>query len=326
MLGYIVRRIISSAVVILVASVIVFGLVASLSDPLGDLKARNPPVPAQVIEIRRQQLNLDKPIPQRYAIWLTDFARGDFGEDNKGREVRPILIRRLLITLRMVVAAAVVALVLAVAVGVFSAVRQYSLGDYTFTFLGFLFLSTPVFWLAALLKEFGAIRINRFFGAQVVYTVGAQSPTLPADLAGRLANYAGHMVLPVLALALISFAAWSRYQRASMLDVMQSDYIRLARAKGISSFRVLTRHAMRTALIPLTTVVAIDFAVIIGGAVITEQVFAWNGMGSLLIQGIRDNDPNLVLAWLMVTGVVVVTLNLLADILYGVLDPRIRYG
>lgn len=326
MLGYIIRRLLSSAVVILVASLLVFGLVASLSDPLGELRSRNPAPPSHVIEMRRQQLNLDKPVPQRYAIWLADFAQGDFGEDNAGREVRPILIRRLLVTLRMVIAAALLALFLAVVVGVFSAVRQYSVGDYTFTFLGFLFLSTPVFWLAALLKEFGAIRINRFFGQRIVYTVGAQSPTLPDDLLGRLANYAGHMILPVTALALISFAAWSRFQRSSMLDVLNSDYVRLARAKGLSSFRVLTRHAMRNALIPLTTIVAIDFAIIIGGAVITEQIFAWQGMGALLLDGVRDNDPNMVLAWLMVTGVVVVTFNLIADVLYGVLDPRIRYG
>ncbi len=206
------------------------------------------------------------------------------GKAVDGREVAPLLWRRLQLTLRMVIGAMALALVLAVVVGVFSAVRQYSVGDYIATFIGFLFLSMPAFWLAVLLKEYLAIRVNKLFGRTLVYTVGDQTPNLTGSLFDRLGNYAGHLVLPTLALALISYAAWSRFQRASMLDVLNSDYIRLARAKGLKPFRVMTRHALRNALIPITTVVAIDFAGILGGAIITERVFAWQGMGTLLIQ------------------------------------------
>jgi peptide/nickel transport system permease protein len=145
-------------------------------------------------------------------------------------------------------------------------------------------------------------------------------------LGHRLADWGGHLVLPTIALALISFAAWSRYQRATMLDVLGSDYIRLARAKGLSRSRVMVRHALRNALIPLVTVVAIDIGAVFGGAVITERVFSWQGMGALLIQGVTQNDVNILLAWLMVTSVFVVLFNLIADVLYAVLDPRIRYG
>jgi peptide/nickel transport system permease protein len=183
-----------------------------------------------------------------------------------------------------------------------------------------------VFWLAALLKEYGAIRLNKLFGEQVVYTVGAETPNLTGGFGARLADWAGHLVLPTIALALISFAAWSRYQRATMLDVLGSDYIRLARAKGLSRSRVMTRHALRNALIPLVTVVAIDIGAVFGGAVITERVFSWQGMGALLVQGVQTYDVNVLLAWLMVTSILVVLFNLIADVLYAVLDPRIRYG
>jgi peptide/nickel transport system permease protein len=279
-----------------------------------------------VIENREHELGLDKPLPQRYVTWLGNFVQGDMGETVRGVEVRPLLWQRLQITLRMVILASIIAIVLAIGAGVLSAVRQYTVTDYTFTFAGFLFLSMPVFWLAALLKEYGAIRLNKLFGQQVVFTVGAETPNLTGSLGHRLADYAGHLFLPTIALALISFAAWSRYQRATMLDVLSSDYIRLAKAKGLSRSRVMTRHALRNALIPLVTVVAIDTGAIFGGAIITERVFSWQGMGALLVQGVETSDINVLLSWLMVTSVIVVLFNLIADVLYAVLDPRIRYG
>jgi peptide/nickel transport system permease protein len=311
---------------VLLSSVLVFLLVANSGDPLADLKGRNPPVPPQVIQAREHQLLLDKPVPQRYWHWLTHFVRGDMGKSIRGVEVRPLLWQRMRVTLRMVILASIIAIVLAIGAGVLSAVKQYTPTDYTFTFLGFLFLSMPVFWLAALLKEYGALRLNKLFGKQVVFTVGAETPNLTGSFGHRIADYAGHLVLPTIALALISFAAWSRYQRATMLDVLGADYIRLARAKGLSQRRVMTRHALRNALIPLVTVVAIDTGAIFGGAIITERVFAWQGMGALLVQGATTSDPNILLAWLMVTSILVVLFNLIADVLYAVLDPRIRYG
>jgi peptide/nickel transport system permease protein len=326
MLSFVIRRLLITIPLVLLSSVLVFLLVANSGDPLADLKGRNPPVPPQVIQAREHQLLLDKPIPQRYWHWLTHFVRGDMGKSIRGVEVRPLLWQRMRVTLRMVILASIIAIVLAIAAGVLSAVKQYTPTDYTFTFLGFLFLSMPVFWLAALLKEYGALRLNKLFGKQVVFTVGAETPNLAGSFGHRIADYAGHLVLPTIALALISFAAWSRYQRATMLDVLGADYIRLARAKGLSRRRVMVRHALRNALIPLVTVVAIDTGAILGGAIITERVFAWQGMGALLVQGAETSDPNILLAWLMVTSILVVLFNLIADVLYAVLDPRIRYG
>jgi peptide/nickel transport system permease protein len=326
MVSFIIRRLLIAIPLVLLASVLVFLLVANSGDPLADLKGRNPPVPPQVIQAREHQLLLDQPIPQRYWHWLTHFVRGDMGKSIHGVEVRPLLFQRMRITLRMVILASIIAIVLAIGAGVLSAVKQYTPTDYTFTFLGFLFLSMPVFWLAALLKEYGAIRLNKLFGKQVVYTVGAETPNLTGSFGHRIADYAGHLLLPTIALALISFAAWSRYQRATMLDVLSADYIRLARAKGLTRRRVMVRHALRNALIPLVTVVAIDTGAIFGGAIITERVFAWQGMGALLVQGATTSDPNILMAWLMVTSILVVLFNLIADVLYAVLDPRIRYG
>ena len=326
MLGFIVRRILSSFVVLAVASFLLYMTVTSFGDPLAELRNRNPPVPTEIIEARRAELNLDRSPLERYGIWVGGVVQGDFGENLAGEEIGPVLFRRLQVTMRMVLLSTLLAVGLAVAVGVYSAVRQYTAGDHAATFVGFLFLSTPVFWLAALLKELLAVRLNRALGGTYVYTVGAQSPNLTGSLWERLLDYAGHLALPTLSLALISFAAWSRFQRAAMLDVLDSDYLRLARAKGLSNMRVLLKHGLRNALIPLTTVVAIDFAAVLGGAIVIESVFAWQGMGRLLLDAVNRYDPNVVAAWLLVSGAVVILFNLLADILYGVLDPRIRYG
>lgn len=318
-----IRRLLISIPVLFVASVLVFVMVANSGDPLGPLRL-NPRTPPSVIVQRSHQLNLDKPVIQRYGIWISHFVRGDFGRTVDGLPVRPILTRRLMITAKMVLLAMFFAIILAVTVGVISAVRQYSTVDYGATFVGFLLLAMPVFWFGALLKEFLAIRLNHWIGHTFIYTIGDVTPGLAGGVLRNFGNYAGHLILPTIALAGISYASWSRFQRSSMLDVLNTDYVRLARAKGLSPSRVLVRHALRNALIPLVTVVSIDFASILGGAIITEKVFDWKGMGDLLINGVTRPDINEVLAWLMVSALIVVLFNLLTDILYGVLDPRIR--
>ena len=221
----------------------------------------------------------------------------------------------------------VIAVLLAIIVGVIGAVRQYKPSDYTFTFIAYILIALPTFWFAALLKEFVAGGVNDLFGSQVLYTIGEETPGLSLYASGweLWSDRLGHLVLPTISLALLSFAAWSRFQRASMLDVLGSDYMRLARAKGLTYRRTVLKHGLRNALIPLTTVVALGIGTLFGGAVITETVFVWHGMGEYLLQdGIKDNDTNVVLGWLLVSAVFVVLFNLIADILYAVLDPRIR--
>src|SRR5215213_1391064 len=324
MLSFIIRRLLIAIPLVLLSSVLVFLLVAYSGDPLADLKGRNPPVPPQVIEAREKTLGLDKPLPARYVTWVGNFVRGDMGLSVQGLDVRSQLGRRIVVTLRMVLLAIVLAVLLAVGSGVLSALRQYSLTDYALTLAGFVFLSMPVFWVAGLLKEFGAIRLNQLIGRKWVYVVGDQSPNLAGPLGHRLADYAGHLLLPTAAIVLGVYAGWSRFQRDAMLEVLGSDYLRLARAKGLPRWRVTTFHALRNALAPLVTVVAIDAAGILGGVFVVEQVFSWHGLGELFVQGLLASDLNVVLACLTVTSIIVVVFNLLGDILYAVLDPRIR--
>ena len=325
MLAFTVRRLAISVPVVIASSFIVFVLVATAGgDPLADLRLR-PGVSEATIELRRQQLNLDEPVLERYGMWVKAAVQGDLGRSISNEEIRPLLFRRLGVTLRLVLFATVVSVMLAVLIGSVGALKQYSRFDYAATFFAFVFFSMPVFWLAAVLRDLG-IRINDAVGESIFFVVGEQTPNLGGGFLTVWADRLGHLILPSLTLVLIQMAAWSRFQRGSMLEVLNADYIRTARAKGLTGRRVLFRHALRNALIPVVTVVAIDFGLIMGGAVITETVFGWTGMGRLLVDALRVQDVNIVNAWLLVTAVLVVVMNLVADLLYGVLDPRTRRG
>ncbi|MQA16199.1 MAG: ABC transporter permease subunit, partial [Pseudonocardiaceae bacterium] len=295
-------------------------------DPLSQLRARNPPPPPRTFELERQRLHLDEPLLERYWIWITGLFRGDFGPSVQSTlQIGPRLLDGFIVTFRLIALAMLVALMLAVIVGVISAVKQYSGTDYAFTFTGFLLLSMPSFWFAILLKEAG-ISFNNAVGSQVLFTIGDSSVYLEGGTWAEITDILGHMILPTISLAMLSFAAWSRFQRASMLEVLGSDYVRLARAKGLRRGKVMTRHALRTALIPLTTVTALDLGAIISGAIVTEAVFQWRGAGSFLLESIQRNDVYAVSSWLLVSATFIILLNLIADLLYAVLDPRIRYA
>jgi peptide/nickel transport system permease protein len=328
MTGYILRRCLAAIVILFVASFLTYMLVAESGDPLATLRA-NPHVTQATIEAARHRLGLDQPLLQRYWSWLTHFVQGDFGKSTEGTSVKPALWQRLGVTMKMVIPATLIAAVVAIALGILGAVRQYKLDDHISTTLAYIFYATPVFVLGILIKDFFAIKVNKAVGHTVLYTVGDNTPGFAGSWSSRMLDNIEHAALPVLTLVLVSYAAWSRYQRASLLDVLNSDYVRFARAKGLSRRRVLMRHALRNALIPITTVIALDFAAVIGGAVITEIVYGWEGMGQFLLQGLQGPltpDVNSVQAWLVITAAIVILFNLLADILYGILDPRIRYA
>jgi peptide/nickel transport system permease protein len=327
MLLYTVRRVIASALVLLASSALVFVLVSSTVDPLAQYRTRQPIPPPEFFAAKRAELGLDRPVPQRYWEWLTGVLQGDFGNNIAGNPVGPTLFTRLGVTARMVIAAVVLSILLAIVVGVYTAVRKNKLADYVATVLSYMLIALPIFWFAVLLKEFVAIRFNELVGDTILYTQGEESPGISLYESGwpLWEDRLTHLILPTIALTGITFAAWSRFQRASMLDVMSSEYMRFARAKGIPWRRVLIKHGLRNALIPLTTVVAIGVGAIFGGAIITETVFNWNGMGTYLTRdGLGQQDLNVVLGWLIVSAFFVVLFNLIADLLYAVLDPRIR--
>jgi peptide/nickel transport system permease protein len=327
MLLYAIRRIFASILVLLASSALVFVLVASTVDPLAQFRVRQPLPPPQFFEAKRAELGLDKPVLARYWDWLTGVLQGDFGKNIAGNDIGPTLFTRLGVTARMVLAAMVLALVLAVVVGVLTAVRKNKFSDYVATIVSYILIALPIFWFAVLLKEFVAIRFNELVGETILYTASEESPGISQyGTSGEIfRDRLGHLVLPTIALAAITYAAWSRFQRASMLDVMSSEYMRFSRAKGLPYRKVLIKHGLRNALIPLTTVVALGLGAIFGGAIITETVFNWNGMGRYFTQdGLGQSDLNVVLGWLIVSSFFIVLFNLIADLLYAVLDPRIR--
>lgn len=333
--SYVVRRVLQTIPVLLAASVVSFLLIDISGDPLGPLRLANPPSPPEVIAAERERLYLDRSMPERYFLWITGIGgngdigllQGKFGPSVQGAgfNIGAEIGARLFVTLRLVAIALLLAVGLAILSGVVSAVKQYSTVDYTLTFAGFLALAMPVFWLGALVKE-GGIWVNQKFGTTFA-TVGATS----ADTRGmttweRFTDAASHMILPTIVLMLAAYAAMSRYQRASMLEVLNSDYVRLARAKGLKNRVVVRRHAVRTALIPLVTIAAIVVASTIDGSILIERVFQWRGLGDFFLVAVSRNDSYAVMGWLMLSGTLVITANLVADLLYGLLDPRIRYG
>jgi peptide/nickel transport system permease protein len=321
MIAFTIRRLLVSIPILIMSTFLVFLLVAWGADPLSALKTRNPPVPPEVIAAEEARLGLNQGLLHQYWHWITNLVvHGSFGPSVQGAsfDINAEISRRIGISFRLVISAILIALVLAVIVGVISAVRQYSVLDYSATLVGFLFLSLPVFWLAILLKNW-AISFNNSSGSNFLKTLGP-----PGGQFGGFGSAIGYLILPTITLALTSYATWARFQRASMLEVLNSDYMRLARAKGLSRRRVMVRHGLRTALIPMTTQVTLDVAAILGGTAITETIFQWHGMGELLVTGIQTQDTNAVLAWLVISATLVIVFNLIADLLYAVLDPRIR--
>ncbi len=508
MAAYIIRRVLASLLILLAATFLMFTLVSVSGDPLAEfVNVTDPDQKALLIQARTEALNLDEPFIAQYFLWLGG-AVGclvpgmdcDLGVNLNNQPVTALLADAFPTTLQLVLAATVLSIVLGVAIGIISAIRQYSAFDYTITFAAFLFFSLPIFWVAVLLKEFGAIRINNwlaepavtipvafvmgafsalFFSAIIggsrkrralvglaagaggvavfillvasgwfsnpgmgpgLVTLGALAGAVGATLLftnlenrrvlfislgtaivgvavaysatplltdpswltlfglGALAtaigvaiavifgdidravairasvvtsvivgllvfmdktissfaayseavngrpiatigsktpNFEGtfwettldtmtHLALPTIAIMLISFAGYSRYSRASMLEVMNADYVRTARAKGLTERTVVLRHAFRNAMIPIVTLAALDFGAVIGGAIITETVFGWKGMGVLFTTAVNRFDTNQIMGVFILTAVAVLIFNLIADISYAVLDPRIR--
>ena len=505
--AYIIRRVFASLLILFAASFLMFALLSASGDPLAEFTGVTGPNKELLIQQRIESLNLDKSFMVQYLIWLKGAAAClvpgggcDLGVNFNNQEVTAVIGDALPTTLQLVLAATILSIVLGVAVGILSAIRQYTTFDYSITFAAFLFFSLPIFWVAVLLKEFGAIRINDWLAAPAVtiptaivigsfcalffsaFVAGSRTRKVVAGviagfagiaifavlvavgwfgnpgmgpgivLIGALAgavgatllftnlenrrvlfisiatavvgvgiayaaypalkdptwlvllglgvvvialglgiaaiwggidraaasrasfvtsilvgflvfadhtvssfaaysdsvngrpvatigsntpNYSGtfwettldtatHLILPTLAIMLISFATYSRYSRASMLEVMNADYVRTARAKGLTERTVVLRHAFRNALIPITTLAAIDFGAVIAGAIITETVFGWKGMGRIFTEALNRFDVYQVMGVFMVTAVAVLVFNLIADISYAVLDPRIR--
>jgi peptide/nickel transport system permease protein len=322
-LTYIIRRLLYSTVILVLASFLVFTFVTVSGDPLAGLRIA-PNVSELTVQNVIERKHLDDPIPKRYLYWVQDAVTNKFGTtllDN--RPILPDLWRVMKNTIQLVLAAQLLVIIFAVLIGVYSAIRQYSPFDYTMTGFSFLGLATPVFWLA-LMAQVVVVQIYERTGHRLFPIANLSDVDSGSGLAFWI-DRAHHLLLPVLVLMVAGIAGYSRYMRAAMLEVINSDYVRTARAKGLSERRVTMKHALRNALIPLVTLVALDFGTILGGAVVTETVFSLDGMGLYFVTALFANDPYPVMAFLMVTAVMIILFNLIADIAYGLLDPRVRY-
>jgi peptide/nickel transport system permease protein len=281
----------------------------------------DPEMPPETVEMMRRQLGLDRPAAEQYAIWIGAFARGDFGVSLRyARPVRDLLAEAIPNTLRLTVAALVVYVVLGAALGVTSAARRGTLYDRAGTLAALLVYSIPTFWLGLMMIMLFALKLG-ILPSSHMESIDAASLTGIARLGDRLA----HLVLPAFVLGVASAASMARYMRGSMIDVLRMDYIRTARAKGLSERRVLLKHALRNAAIPIVTIIGLSLPFLLGGAVVTERIFSWPGMGSLMVESIYTRDYPVVLAVNFVVAVMVILGNLLADVGYALLDPRIAY-
>ena len=318
MLRYAARRLLWSIPIILIASVLVFVAVKNTTDP-GAL--RGPGVRAEDQQRLEAQLGLNKSGFEQYTTWLGNFVQGDFGQSLKTRqEVWPDLKTAIWNTFQLGIVAFAFSIGLGVIIGTISAVRQYSLFDSASTGLSFFGLSIPPFFFGLILQIVLVLQFQKWFGDTPFFTSRMNSPGQTGFGYDRLM----HMVLPALTVAVQSVAVYSRYMRSSMLEILNSDYLRTARAKGVSERRVIIRHAMRNALIPLTTFAALDVGAILGGLIITERIFDWPGMGDYFLTSFSDGDYVKILFWIMLVVLAVIMFNLVADLMYGVLDPRIR--
>jgi len=312
MTAFTLRRLIGTLPLAIGVSIIIFGILQAI--PGGPLAVYldNPYITARDIVLIKHQLGLDQPLYVQYAKWFGAYAVGHWGISySSGEPVVRLVFDRVPATLLLMGTSFLLAMLFALTTGVYSAVRQYSAFDYAVTVCSFLGISMPVFWFGLMLQLLLAVHLGWL-------------PVAGFGTGGWL-DVARHLVLPSVVLAMFTAGRWSRFTRAGVLEVLHQDYIRTARAKGLAQRRVVFRHALRNSLIPVVTVVALDLAGLVSGAVVTETVFAWPGMGSLLIQSISNVDYPTLLAVLMLSSFAIIASNLLADVLYSLLDPRIVY-
>ncbi len=339
MTQYIIRRLLQAIPLLLLISIILFTLMQASGDPVATLGGRQPPKPEDRERLRRAW-GLDQPLLTQYFIWLAGndwmvidpetgetgtrqgVLRGDFGNSFVTRQPAiDVIMQRLPNTLLLMITAELVILVLSLTIGIVSAVRQYSLLDTILTAFSFITYSIPVFLMALILMYIFAVNFRKW-GLPYLPISGMFDPAK-----GRtFQEVAWHMVLPVTTIALISIAGYSRYIRSTMLEVINSDYIRTARSKGLSERRTLFVHAFKNASLPIVTLIGLDLPFLLAGAVVTETIFAWPGMGRLFIDHLGRSDYPVLMGILMLISVAVVVFQLLTDLVYTWLDPRIRYS
>ncbi len=342
MTRYIIKRLLQGIPLLFIISVVLFALMMSTGDPVATMGGRRV-TRADDYERLKRQLGLDKPIYVQYVYWLvgntwakTDLngdgvaetpgtrlgiLRGDFGNSLVDRmPVMQVIGARIPNTLILMLSGELIVILGALVVGVYSALRQYSVLDHVLTALSFIGYSMPIFFIALILMFIFAVQFKKW-DLPYLPTVGMFDP----QVGKTFLQVIYHMILPVISMSVVSLASYSRYIRSTMLDVLNQDYIRTARSKGLPRRSVVFVHALKNASLPIATIVGLDLPFLLGGAVVTERIFAWPGMGRLFLDHVNRADTPVVMGSLMLVAVAVIVFQIITDIVYAWLDPRIRY-
>jgi peptide/nickel transport system permease protein len=315
MARYIMRRLVQSVILLALVTMIAFSLMhLAPGGPLA-VYTLNPTIRAEDIERLERNFGLDRPLYIQYAKWATGMVQGDWGRSFRDSQpVSDIIFSRMWATFELAGSALAIAMILGIIIGTLGAVRQYSIADYLSTIGAMLALSIPTFW-------FGLMAIY-LFSVQLGWLPSGGRQTLGEDFS--LVDRLRHLLLPATVLGFVLIATWSRYTRASMLEVINQDFIRVARAKGLTERRIIISHGLRNALGPLVVLAGIQIPLLFGGALVTESVFTWPGMGRLFVDSLNYRDYPVMMGILFITAVLVILFNLLADVLAALIDPRVR--
>jgi peptide/nickel transport system permease protein len=329
MTKFLLRRLAYLVVLVVVSTSVAYLLAATQLNPRSRYEGRNPPPPAAAVDAALDTVNMnDKtPVLLRFERWAEGVARADLGRTIDNDAVNVEIGRRMWVSLRLVLIGSILGTLIGVAAGAYGAVKQYQPADYLLAFSSFVILSIPVVVLAVLLKNAG-IGLNNVLGftgeTKLLYTTGEITPGLAFWSWHGLGNRVAHLVLPSLVLIVVAVAFYGRYQRNAMLDVLGSDFLRTAQAKGLRRSRALITHGLRTALIPMATFFAYEFALLFVGATFTEKIFGWHGMGEYFVDSVTKNDVNSVAGVTLFVAVLVLIAGFLSDVAYAALDPRVR--
>jgi peptide/nickel transport system permease protein len=320
MTQYLIRRVLQATLTLTVISMIIFALISSVPGGILSAYSENPDFTQEDLARLREKYGLDDPAPVRYVKWLGNVLRGDWG--NSFTSKRPAIQEindRLPNTLILMGSMFLVTLLIAIPLGIYSALKQYSLLDHILTTIALAGQSLPTFWFGLLLIILFSVVLKTPDGKPLLPSAGMNTPGKPFELLDLLK----HMILPVSMLALISAASYMRYMRSSMLEVIHKDYVRTARGKGMRERIVILRHALRNALIPIITLLGLDLPNLFGGALFTETIFAWPGIGRLFFDAAMKTNYPVLMAVLMVYSFLIILSNLFVDVVYTYLDPRI---
>jgi peptide/nickel transport system permease protein len=324
---YLVRRLINYVVLVFIATSMAYILAAVSLNPREHYQGRNPPIPVSTQDeiLSRYNLNDKTPVLQRYGHWLDGVVHGDFGRDYDGGYVGANLSRRMWVSGQLLLIGTILGGAIGVAAGAWAAVRYRKATDIALTQGAFLFLSMPVFVIAILLQV-GATKLNNAVGRQLISFSGQSNPALSGGFFSHLGDRLDHLILPTITLTIAGASYLMLNQRSAMLDVLGSDYVRTARAKGLRRRSALVKHALRTALIPSMTLFTYAFATIFVGATFTEYIFGWHGMGEWFVITIQGSDTNAVAAITAIVGILTLLASFFQDMVVAMLDPRVRVG